>query len=311
LPAIDRPRKAQRPGTKGATRHGLLERRSWVVPALVGGLVACATAWSPPEPRTYHRTAAVQDAGELVGADECEDCHEEMRGYAVIPDFHAECESCHGPGELHAESEEPADIRFPGDADCLACHETGRSTHLTYATSEHARSGVLCSDCHDPHNRELRNVREALPVQKAMLRHAGGTTRLCVSCHSEVGAQLALPSHHPIEEGMLGCTDCHQPHEDRRVMLGGRTALCAGCHEDHVGPWIYEHLPGAEDCGYCHEAHGTSAYNLLATSQPGVCIACHSIPDMGATHGTQAFATRCTDCHGAIHGSYTDPLLRR
>ena len=24
-----------------------------------------------------------------------------------------------------------------------------------------------------------------------------------------------------------------------------------------------------------------------------------------------AFYTRCTDCHGAIHGSYQDPHLRR
>jgi DmsE family decaheme c-type cytochrome len=127
-----------------------------------------------------------------------------------------------------------------------------------------------------------------------------------------VASQLNLPSHHPIREGMIGCTDCHKPHENRRVTLGARTALCTSCHEDHAGPWIFEHPPVAEDCTLCHSPHGTNSDNLLATSQPGACISCHTVP-LGHANDSSSLArhSTCTDCHGAVHGSYADPVLRR
>jgi DmsE family decaheme c-type cytochrome len=133
---------------------------------------------------------------------------------------------------------------------------------------------------------------------------------MCAGCHTDVAASLNLPSHHPIQEGMMGCTDCHKPHENRRVTLGARTEQCVNCHEDHAGPWVFEHGPVAEDCSYCHAPHGTSAYNLLETTEPGVCISCHTLAETGAVHTPWALVTRCTDCHGAIHGSYADPILR-
>ena len=246
-----------------------------------------------------------------MGSEECEDCHDDVAEYTLAPTYHGDCESCHGFGDLHTESEETADIRFPSNADCASCHETGRSSHVGWTTSEHDRAGVLCSDCHAPHNREPQHLRAPVAARGALLRNAGGTTRLCASCHAEVASRLDLPSHHPIREGMLDCTDCHQPHQSRRVMLGARTALCTGCHQEQAGPWIYEHTPVAEDCATCHTAHGSAAYDLLETSQPGVCITCHTLPTMGAPHDPAAFVTRCTDCHGAIHGSYEDPHLRR
>jgi DmsE family decaheme c-type cytochrome len=285
-------------------------------------LAACVTSWVPG-PQFYHRTDAVFGA-EPVGEDECDTCHDEVNGRAPAPSFHAECEGCHGPGSLHADSEEPADIRFPASADCLACHGKGRSTHMDWQTAAHERAGLLCSDCHAPHSREPGLLRTAARLQGTMLPLATPTTRLCVSCHPAIASRLNLPSHHPVREGMLDCTDCHQPHEDRRFTLGERTALCSGCHQDHAGPWIYEHPPVAEDCGYCHDPHGAPAYNLQASVQPASCLECHSLAD--STHVGRAgvpefgpitpaaagtFLNRCTDCHGAIHGSYQDPHLRR
>jgi predicted CXXCH cytochrome family protein len=107
-------------------------------------------------------------------------------------------------------------------------------------------------------------------------------TRLCVSCHPDVAAQFELPSHHPLREGMVSCTDCHAPHGERRVALGAATALCTGCHQDHAGPWIYEHPPVTENCGQCHAPHGTSSRALLETNEPGVCISCHTLAESGA-----------------------------
>ena len=82
-------------------------------------------------------------------------------------------------------------------------------------------------------------------------------------------------------------------------------------HQDHAGPWIYEHPPVAEDCSYCHAPHGSSADGLLETNQPGACITCHTLAQQGAVHEPWAFVSRCTDCHGSIHGSYADPHLRQ
>jgi len=285
--------------------------RYWLLLSFVTVLFACVTTWTPPVPQNYHRTSPVKGATELAGADECEVCHEDVEGHALGPTYHADCETCHGPGLLHSETEETADIRFPGNADCEACHQTGKARQAGWSVSEHARSGVICSDCHQLHSREPLYLRTAAPVTKTVLNHAGTSTRLCVSCHAEVASRLNLPSHHPVREGMLDCVDCHRPHDGRQTTLGTRTSQCTSCHEDHAGPWIFEHAPVTEDCSYCHEPHGTSAYNLQQTNQPGLCISCHSVATSGATHDPSAWVTRCTDCHGAIHGSYADPHLRR
>ncbi len=146
----------------------------------------------------------------------------------------------------------------------------------------------------------------------ATLPRADDTTRLCTTCHEEIAAQFNLPSHHPVAEGMLDCTDCHSPHQTgEEERFASRSDLCAQCHQEVVGPWIYEHTPVAEDCSYCHTPHGASADDLLEPSQPAACISCHTLPTSGAVHDPFAFTTRCSDCHGAVHGSLTDPHLRR
>lgn len=286
-------------------------RPPWCVLLLVLGLAACVTTLSTRELRSYHRTADVEGATETVGAEECVVCHEDVRGFAAAPDFHADCEACHGPGELHVDSEEIADIRHPANADCESCHDVGERTLMHWSRSEHNRGGVICSDCHDPHNREPWNLRDAGDLGRAMLSHAGTTTRMCASCHPDVAASFDLPSHHPLREGMLDCTDCHAPHGDRRLALGAQTRTCTQCHQDFAGPWIFEHAPVTEDCSYCHAPHGASARALLHTNEPGSCISCHSVAESGAVHDPWAFSTRCSDCHSAVHGSFADPHLRR
>ena len=132
----------------------------------------------------------------------------------------------------------------------------------------------------------------------------------------------------------MSCVTCHDPHEDSRTTLGHATRECTQCHQDHAGPWIYEHPPVTEDCTICHDPHGAVADDLLAVRDPVVCLACHTVSDdrhintgegvvtidQDFPAGTPseltpnigfAFYTRCTDCHGNVHGSYQDPHLRR
>jgi len=38
---------------------------------------------------------------------------------------------------------------------------------------------------------------------------------VCFACHKEQRAQVNRPSHHPIKEGKVACSDCHNPHGTR------------------------------------------------------------------------------------------------
>ena len=130
---------------------------------------------------------------------------------------------------------------------------------------------------------------------------------------------------------------CHDPHGDTRVASGTQNDRCVSCHRDVQGPWTFEHPPVVEGCVTCHDPHGSVAQNLVETAQPAICLSCHPLNDtfhhdLGgtgiATNTTisqdfptlpseqvsmleaRTFLSRCTDCHGAIHGSYTDEHLR-
>lgn len=287
--------------------HGALLVCGLVASALAAAFFACAGGPSL-DSQDYHRTAAVEGAHALLGAERCDTCH----GHQPAPRHHSDCESCHGSGERHVQHVMSDDgIRFPANRDCLACHETGHAGLLNWSSADHQRAGLLCADCHDPHNAEPWHARVVVGVPVDVLPNARPGTRLCVSCHADIAARLNLPSHHPVREGMVGCNDCHRPHESQTTRLGEQTAQCTQCHQSQAGPWIYEHTPVVEDCGYCHEPHGSANRVLLTASQPGACVFCHTVAEMGATHDPQAYVTRCTDCHGSVHGSYADPFLRR
>ena len=299
--------------------------------ALLLLVVACASLdWKPLGP---HRSTPIEGVTR-TGAGECLVCHEEVQGHEKIAAYHADCESCHGGGSLHAETEGKADIRYPSNDDCLACHAAGYDTHLQWGTGEHSRAGLYCSDCHNPHATDRDHLRVyAQPGSRDM----DIPSRLCIECHRDVSAEFNFPSHHPVREGGMSCTSCHDPHEDIRVAHGTRNQMCAECHQDVVGPWIFEHPPVVEDCSSCHAPHGAVTADLLETIQPALCLSCHTLNDQfhhdqfasGVTGNTpitrnfptapgelikaneaKTFLRRCTDCHGAVHGSYSDASLR-
>ena len=164
---------------------------------------------------------------------------------------------------------------------------------------------------------------------------ASPETELCLGCHQEVRAQLHLPSHHPVREGFVGCTDCHDVHGPGFAGIGEAEMareLCLDCHAQHRGPFIFEHSPVEEDCGICHAPHGAVANNLLLQNEPFICLQCHqphfhsglmaydgAFPD-GTPPGTPAeefglsgvshpdsfkrvMMTKCTQCHQSVHGT--------
>ncbi len=272
---------------------------------------ACASVWQPPVLEPRHRVEPIAGAGSTLGSATCLECHDSFDAHFVESPFHGDCESCHGPGELHVHTVQADAIRFPSSADCIICHGSAQRTLVHWDASPHAEVGVLCSDCHASHVRTPDLLRAPSQLDTTLLRHASAETKLCATCHPGVVGQLGLPSHHPVKEGMLDCTSCHSPHARDGALAGGRNQVCAECHEEVFGPWVFEHPPVNEDCGYCHVPHGAPNESLLEVSQPGVCLSCHTLAEAGAVHQPWALSTACTDCHSAVHGSYTDPHLRR
>jgi DmsE family decaheme c-type cytochrome len=141
----------------------------------------------------------------------------------------------------------------------------------------------------------------------------------CYKCHQKIFAQNQMPSHHPIREGKMVCSDCHDAHGQAERNLKGDsvTALCYKCHADKQGPFVYEHPPVTEDCSICHEPHGTVANNLLHQPPTMLCLRCHTghrtvpadhfgvpVADIDGDPILQgAYYGDCTQCHSQVHGS--------
>ena len=139
------------------------------------------------------------------------------------------------------------------------------------------------------------------------------------SCRQDVLARFSMTSRHPVKEGGVSCTGCHEPHAASKTALGGKNEQCTKCHQAVRGPHVFEHPPAAEDCTTCHDPHGSSNKKLLSVAQPMLCLQCHSIAgnrhgQSGAVNNTQrisgAALRDCTSCHAAVHGGSVDQHLR-
>ena len=209
-----------------------------------------------------------------------------------------------------------AGATFVGSGACAECHDDVMtqfhdSTHAHLIASAAKGPELGCESCHGPASLHVKTGGETGSIVK------GATT--CATCHQDVQARFSMASHHPLKEGAVACTSCHQAHGDKQTTLTSTNALCNSCHQSVRGPHVFEHVPAAENCSNCHNPHGSPIRKLLTTSQPMLCLQCHSLPNnrhgqTGAatlrTPITAAVLRDCTSCHGQIHGSSQDQHLR-
>ena len=139
--------------------------------------------------------------------------------------------------------------------------------------------------------------------------------QLCYGCHLETKQQFTRTFHHRVNEGLVKCDDCHNPHGGFLVRQARATisqdTVCFKCHTDKAGPFVFEHeAVKIEGCISCHTPHGSSNPRLLKRSQVNLlCLECHSLTvDAGAPaiptfHKQDQKYQACTLCHVAIHGS--------
>lgn len=160
---------------------------------------------------------------------------------------------------------------------------------------------------------ELKQTRDKLQEElkgNETLFQRSAEPYICYNCHKAQKAQANLPSHHPIKEGKMNCSDCHNPHGGPVGNLKAESVneTCFRCHAEKVGPFTYDHPPVTEDCTICHNPHGSVNNNLLVQSQPFLCLKCHPGPhsrraSLGAPKTFANYYTQCTNCHTQVHGS--------
>jgi DmsE family decaheme c-type cytochrome len=278
---------------------------------------SCHHVHAPPVPAPAAGFSSLEEAlrgAKPVGSARCADCHADPHPglaksrHAPVMAKGAGCEGCHGPGSVHADTGgKAAFILGPArlatrerDAICLSCHGA-TATPAAWNRQAHGAAGVSCAECHDAF---------APPGEAARKPEM----KLCAECHGAEVAQFRLPSRHPVPEGSLRCSDCHDLHRGSPAVFAGKrwTDTCASCHRVEGAPRLHPHeADRADGCVACHAPHGSTAPRLLRFARVvDLCLSCHVPP---ATHDLSAGAgfRDCLACHTEIHGSDADRKLLR
>ncbi len=293
--------------------------------AVVLGAV-CAAAQQP--------AAAAGDAVALTGDAACTRCHDYNDPYDVLAISQSRhgvkgdrrtpgCQGCHGESIEHIRQESGAGNRRAAptisygpsnrspaerqDEACLACHRGGSVLH--WSGSPHQIRDVPCSNCHQIHAAQDRALAKRTQPE------------VCFNCHKNQRADVHKFSRHPLREGKMGCSDCHNPHGSTAVRMmqkPGITETCFTCHAEKRGPFLWEHPAVNEDCTNCHTPHGSNNRSLLKVRPPFLCQQCHSTtnhsnvafsglnvaPGLGGSAASVFMVGKsCLNCHSSIHGS--------
>ena len=293
-------------------------------------MVAVLLAWAVAS-SAEDQTSLLDQPYSRRGADTCLACHEDQVTLAVFRNPHGnpahpdgpfgegqlQCEACHGPGGPHSGrvrrgQERPKLVQFGADAAtdvsvqnelCLSCHEADAGS--TWHGTAHQLNEVGCGDCHRSH------------AARDPVLSTASQAQLCYDCHGEQRSAGLKPFAHSLDEGKMDCGACHSVHNAAGEQQLARPTLnqtCYQCHAEKRGPFVWEHAPVAEDCGLCHDAHGSNHPGMLTQRGPFLCQACHSqaghpslVNDPGGlasgVPSQYLLAQNCMNCHSQVHGS--------
>lgn len=275
--------------------------------------------------------------------------HKAYSGDAKLGNGMHGCQSCHGPGTPHIEHLEKEDERYQfvisyaratpmqASAACMRCHND-TMTMAHFRRTGHGRANVGCVSCHaihqDPHGRLSRkapfdkpvkgstfgrsSVLNIAPPPRKLLKADEPT--LCGQCHQPEINEFRHNFHHPVPEGRLVCSDCHEIHPRRaaekqtaaHTRLRPAKEMCVTCHAETAGPFVFEHDPvvglTGDGCMECHRPHGSQNSKMLSTFSRGACANCHTDKSNNHFPGRSCWQA---GCHVAVHGSNSDPLFLR
>lgn len=214
---------------------------------------------------------------------------------------------------------------FIGSAACAECHaETTK--HFAGATHERLMAqgknalNIGCESCHGAGSLHQQSGGGA-----GTIINPHKSPDVCFQCHLEKRGQFSLPSHHPVIEGKVSCSDCHDPHKGNAIMGGGTQMLsenetCGKCHTAQFGPFVFEHEAMREGCTTCHDPHGSVNEKMLVSRNNTLCLKCHfqqqtvsgRIYIGGRDHNSFINRGACwsAGCHEAVHGSQIGSSMR-
>jgi DmsE family decaheme c-type cytochrome len=297
--------------------------------------MAALTMWSLPASAQSARTTGPQRAVAQASENVCLTCHGKdpkvtailqspmgMKGDRRTPMAQGGCVSCHGdsPDHVAMRAKSPA-IVFKGpnaspvkvrNEVCLSCHEGGM--RINWQGSAHQINDKACTDCHTAHA-----AKDPVMVKVTQAEQ-------CFTCHARVRADSFKYSHHPMREGLVVCSDCHNPHGsptgDKLLKEFTVNETCYNCHAEKRGPLLWEHQPVRDNCLNCHTPHGSNEPRLMIEEMNFLCSSCHSaqsnnsggafgghgsIPfrGPGSSRFNSALANQrtCLNCHSQVHGS--------
>jgi len=219
-----------------------------------------------------------------------------------------------------------AGAKYVGSKTCSDCHE---EVIRDFATSTHGRLQAKgtnawesgCESCHGP-----GSVHADAGGGKDNIINPSRSATGCFQCHLDLRGRFNLPSHHPVGEGRVTCSSCHNPHKGPALVAGGNSAIaeneaCMKCHPRQRGPHVFEHEALREGCTTCHNPHGSVNAKLLVARNATLCLRCHFQQQRGSSvslliggqdHRLLLSKGTCwtAGCHEAVHGSMVNSTLR-
>lgn len=304
--------------------------RMLVAAALISGILTTSTILAAEAPEA---------AAPLTGDAICTKCHDKNEDKPVLSIYATKhgvkadartptCQGCHGESDAHVKNVEGLETRPEPDVlygmrsgpnssfgrsdaevqnkPCMSCHQNALGKRTYWAGSQHQRRKVACVACHEVHAKEDKVLSK------------GSQQEVCYACHKEQRAQVNRPSHHPLKEGKMACSSCHNPHGStgpKLLIKNTVTETCYTCHAEKRGPFLWEHPPASANCLNCHTPHGSSNPTLLKTRMPYLCQQCHDAtfhPSTvysgrgiagGPAPAQQLLLRSCANCHTQVHGS--------
>jgi predicted CXXCH cytochrome family protein len=214
-----------------------------------------------------------------------------------------------------------------GSDQCKLCHPID---HEEYEVGAHAFAGSFnsaqnldtrCESCHG-----AGSMHFATGGGSDYIINPANKPDICLQCHYDLKAQFNLPGAHPLTDGKLSCTECHNPHSEARASnishgTSPHDQACFECHKAQSGPFVFAHEAMREGCTQCHDPHGSANDKMLIARNANLCLQCHqtilSETDVllgGQVHTGLNYLNQGTcwtaGCHEAVHGSNVSPKLR-
>ena len=187
------------------------------------------------------------------------------------------CESCHGPGSEHVESE----------------GRTGLIVNPKYLSAE--RSSAVCGRCHDRRQGYGGpTVGYTQAVSEAGLLARPGISRHELITKFTDPVKKGPTMRGPGREDNIWPDDVHsnKPHQQ---------------YSDFLKSKLYRNDRWLVTCSDCHDLHGDGAYNRFLTHSPNdsaspLCQRCHAVEllshmDTKLNARMRGSQTRCIDCH--------------